>query len=156
MPKKPSTKATEKRSGVNSWSNRTPAEVFARAKKFGIARAAVSSFQVVVRKVDDRWSGHGLELPHVQGEGETAEKCVANTREAMVAAVVQLLESGKSIPAAEADVRSEQVFIRLTKAERLLLSDAAARRGFKRLSDFIRAVAVESARQASAPSTPQK
>jgi predicted RNase H-like HicB family nuclease len=144
MAKKSPANTNAKTSDVNRRNTRSLKEIFARAKMFQQARAAVASYQVVVQKVDDRWHGRGLEMPDVCGDGETAEKCVANTRDAMIAAVVQLLESREPIPAAaDADIRTEQVFIRLTKAERRLLEAAAAKKGIKRLSDFMRAVALE-------------
>lgn len=108
------------------------------------AREAAAKYQIIVQSEDGEWYGRGLEMPHVFGDGPTAEKCVDNTREALTAAVAYLLESGQRIPlAAESGRRNEQVNVRLTAEEKLLLEASAKRKGFSGLSDFIRAVAVE-------------
>ena len=114
------------------------AEVLARAKQ------AAARYQIIVQAEDGEWYGRGLEMPHVFGDGSSAEKCVENTREALTAAVAYLLENGQRVPvAAESGRRNEQVNVRLTAEEKLLLEASAKRKGFSGLSDFIRAVAVE-------------
>jgi predicted RNase H-like HicB family nuclease len=99
---------------------------------------------VVLSNEAGHWYGRGLELPHVFGDGESADECVNSTREALVGAVAWMLEQGRRPPtAAREGSRMTQVNVRLTADERLLLEAAAKRKGFNGLSDFIRAAAVE-------------
>lgn len=108
------------------------------------AREAAAKFQIVLQLEDGEWYGRGLEMPHVFGDGPTPEACVENTREALTAAVALLIERGQRVPApATTGRRSEQVNVRLTAEEKLLLEASAKRKGFSGLSDFIRAAAVE-------------
>ena len=83
--------------------------------------------------------GRSIELPSVLADGESADECVAATREALEVAVATLLESGASPPApSNRRMRQAQVNIRLTAEEKLLLEDAAQRGGFRGVSDYIR------------------
>lgn len=108
------------------------------------AEALAAEYQIVLQSEAGEWYGRGLELPHVFGEGATPEACIADTRKAMTAAVLYLLEQGERAPApATTGRRTEQVNVRLSAEEKLLLESAAKRKGFSGLSDFIRAAAVE-------------
>ena len=108
------------------------------------ARETAARYQIVVQFEDGEWFGRGLEMPHVFGDGPTAEACVANTREALTSAVAYLLENDQRVPApAVTGRRNEQVNVRLTVEEKLLLEASAKQKGFSGLSDFIRAAAVE-------------
>ena len=83
--------------------------------------------------------GRSIELPSVFADGESADDCVAATREALEVAVATMLESGMSPPAPSTrGVRQAQVNIRMTAEEKLLLEDAARRGGFRGVSDYIR------------------
>ncbi len=83
--------------------------------------------------------GRSIELPSVFADGESADDCVAATREALEVAVATMLESGTSPPAPSTrGVRQAQVNIRMTAEEKLLLEDAARRGGFRGVSDYIR------------------
>lgn len=114
-------------------------EVLAKAKR------AAAQYQVIVSFEDGQWFGRGLELPNVCGDGKTVSRCVENTREALTGAVAYLLEAGQKPPApARVGMRTTQVNVRLTAEEKLLLEAASRRKGFSGLSDFIRAVAIES------------
>src|SRR5438105_1848659 len=57
------------------------------------ARRIVADYQIVVINEDGEWYGHGLELPHVYGDGLSPGSCVENTRDALTAAVAHLLET---------------------------------------------------------------
>ncbi len=108
------------------------------------AREAAGLYQIILQFEAGEWFGRGLEMPQVFGDGPTTEACVVNTREALTTAVAYLIESGKRVPApAESGRRNEQVNVRLTTEEKLLLEVSAKKRGFSGLSDFIRTVAVE-------------
>ena len=109
------------------------------------AGAVVADYQIILTCEDGQWFGRGLELPHVFGDGETPEQCVASTREALAAAVAYLFESGHSPPLpAKQGKRTTQVNVRLTAEEKAILEGTARRKGFEGLSDFLRAAALDS------------
>ena len=65
------------------------------------------------------------------------------TREALAVAVATLLEAGDvPPPPASEGKRTEQVNVRLTPEEKLLLEEAARSRGFRGLGDFVRSSAL--------------
>lgn len=83
--------------------------------------------------------GRGLELPLAMDEGRTADECVRKTRDAFVAAVATMLEKDEvPPPAAREKLRTEQINIRVTPEEKLLLEEAARSKGFRGVSDFVR------------------
>ena len=110
------------------------------------AEAIVRPYRIILEN-----DGHGgligstVELPGVFGEGETPDKCVGDTHQALIGAVAHMLELGQHPP--ESAARTLQVNIRLTPEEKLVLGTAARRDGFKGLSDFVRAAAMERTRQ---------
>jgi predicted RNase H-like HicB family nuclease len=111
------------------------------------ASRIAEEYQVILDCEQGRWYGRGLELPHVFGDGKSVNECVKDTREALSGAVALLLEQGKRPPApSRAGKRFAQVNVRLTAEEKALLESTAKRKGYSGLSDFIRAVAIESAK----------
>lgn len=115
-------------------------------KTLAEARQVAATYQVILAETDGEWTGRGLELPYVFGDGATAEACIRHTREALSLAVAYLLEQGKSPPkAARTGTRTMQVNIRLTPEEKALLESTARSKGYQGMSDFIRAAALESA-----------
>ncbi len=111
------------------------------------ARKLVGQYQVVLSCEDGHWYGRGLELSNVLGDGKTADAAVVDTRKALVAVVATMIEEGERPPApAQSGRRTEQVNVRLSADEKLLLETVAKRKGYSGMSDFIRAVAVEAAR----------
>jgi predicted RNase H-like HicB family nuclease len=108
------------------------------------ARAIAEGYQIVLQFEDGEWYGRGLEMPFVMSDGQTAEACVRSTREALALAVATTLESGKApLPAASERKRSEQINIRVTPEEKLLLEAAARRRGFRGLGEYVRSASLE-------------
>lgn len=83
--------------------------------------------------------GRSMEMPFVFGEGKTPEECFEDTREAMAVTVATLLENGEEPPVpAKEKLRTEQINLRLTLHEKLLIEEAARQKGFRGISDFIR------------------
>lgn len=109
------------------------------------ARTLIEQYEVILTCEDGEWYGRGLEMPHVFGDGKTPAECVENVREALVGAVAHMLEQDQRPPTpAREGTRTEQVNVRLTAEEKAILEATARRKGFKGLSDFIRAAALES------------
>jgi predicted RNase H-like HicB family nuclease len=115
------------------------------------ARPIAQRYQIVLELEDEWWYGHGLEMPNVNGDGRTPEAAVADTREALVAVVAYMLEEGQRPPTpANEGHREEQVNIRLTAEERTLLESRSRARGFRGLSDYVRATALAEGATAAA------
>ena len=112
-------------------------KVFAKAKKIA------EKYEVIVSFEDGEWYGKGLEMPLVFGDGKTGDECIKNVKEALAVSVAHLLEIGEVVPApASAGKRTEQVNVRLTAEEKVILSATARSRGFRGLGDFLRATAL--------------
>ena len=108
--------------------------ILARAKEIA------DQYQIVLKFEDDEWYGHGLELPTTYGDGKTPQAAVADTREGLVTTVAYLLEKGETPPApAQEGNRSVQINIRVTPEEKAVLESRSRSKGFKGLSDYIRA-----------------
>jgi predicted RNase H-like HicB family nuclease len=134
------------KSKSSSKASKNPRRAFAPAI-LAKARRLAERYQVVMQFEDGRWYGRGLELPLVFGDGRTPEACIDDTREALVLAAATMIEAGQRPPApATSGRRTEQVNVRLTAEEKLLLEASAKQKGFSGLSDFIRAAAVEATR----------
>ena len=111
--------------------------IMARAKKL------TERYQIILAYEDGEWFGHGLELSTVFADGKTVARCVKNTRDALIAAVATMLERRETPPVpASSGLRSEQVNVRLTPEERAVIEAAAKQKGFRGLSDFVRAGAM--------------
>jgi len=108
------------------------------------ARRLVGHYQVILVQDGDTWIGRGLELPNVFGDGSSPDTCIADTREAMTAAVATMLEVGQRPPAPANDKRTEQVNVRLTAEEKLVIERTAKANGFRGIGDFIRTRALSS------------
>jgi predicted RNase H-like HicB family nuclease len=104
------------------------------------ARAIMAEYQIVIAFEDGEWYGHGLELPGAHGDGKTPQAAVADTRDAMVGVVAYMLEEGQRPPEpAREGHRSVQINIRVTPEEKAVLETRSRAKGFRGLSDFIRA-----------------
>jgi predicted RNase H-like HicB family nuclease len=113
------------------------------AKFLTNAKKIAKKYEIILSFEDGQWYGRGLEMPNVYGDGETPDKCIENTREALTASVAHLLERGEVVPApASQGKRTEQVNIRLTAEEKIILSTSAKANGFHSLADFFRAKAM--------------
>ena len=116
----------------------------------GVLRRAseiANSYQIVIHSEDGEYYGRGLEMPFVMNDGKTPDECVRATRDALTTAVAYLLETGKTPPApASEHTRSEQINIRLTTEEKLLLEEAARSKGFRGVSDYVRSASLANLR----------
>lgn len=108
------------------------------------ARKLSEQYQIILVQDGDTWFGRGLELPNVFGDGGTPDRCIAETRQAMTAAVATMLERAQRPPAPAGDKRVEQVNVRLTAEEKLAIERTAKANGFRGIGDFMRTRALGS------------
>ena len=103
------------------------------------------SYQIILQYEDGEYFGRALEMPTVMNDGKTPDECVKATREIITTAVAYLLEKGETPPTpASENKRTEQINIRLTPEEKLLLEEKARTKGFRGVSDFVRAASLGS------------
>ncbi len=111
------------------------------------AKELAPRYRLVVEQQVDEFGGYGatvLELPNVYGWGETIEDCVHETNELLVTALAYLIEQGEPIPTpAGENKRTEQVNVRLTPLEKMRLEAAADSEGYRGVSDYVRARALQ-------------
>lgn len=89
--------------------------------------------------------GCAMEMPTVFADGATPDLCVAETREALTAAVATMLEAGRTPPAPISEGRrQEQINIRVSAEEKFRLQEAARSQGFRGVSDYVRATILRS------------
>lgn len=113
-------------------------EIWARA------RNTVLRYRLILEPSEEvGFVGTALELPGAFADGRTADECVSATREAVATAVATMLEAGQEPPRPASSRRTEQINIRLSAEEKALLEDLARTRGFRGISDFMRAAALE-------------
>jgi len=108
------------------------------------ARKIAAEYEIVIWFEDGEWYGRGLELPHTYGDGKTPSACIASVRRGLAATVATMLEDGERPPApARAGERTEQINVRLTAAEKVLLENRSRAGGFRGISDYVRASVLE-------------
>lgn len=78
-------------------------------------------------------------------DGATPDRCVKATRDILTTAIAYMLETGQAPPpAASEQKRTEQINVRVTAEEKLILEEAARGKGYRGLSDFVRSVSLQS------------
>jgi predicted RNase H-like HicB family nuclease len=93
------------------------------------------------------WMGTAVEIPTVFSSGKTPDKCVEATQKALTVAVASMLEANVDPPEPlTTGRREEQMNVRLQPREKLILQQAAARQGFRSVSEYVRVVALRDAR----------
>jgi len=103
-----------------------------------------SDYRIILEKNDRLgFIGSSVELPTVFADAKTLDKCYKATQEALMVAVATMIECGQRPPQpSSANKRTEQVNVRLTSEEKILLTNAASSLGFKGISDFLRNAAL--------------
>lgn len=112
------------------------------------ARELALQYRLILESNEELgFMGTSIEMPLVFGDGKTPDACVRETREALISAIATMLENGETPPAPSSDeLRTEQVNIRLTPREKLLLEEAARSKGFRGVSDFVRTTTLTNVR----------
>jgi predicted RNase H-like HicB family nuclease len=104
------------------------------------AERIAKGYTISVRQLKEQeYVGCSIELPTIEGYGDTPQACFKSTKEAVEFTVATMLEAGEVPPLpATAEQRTEQVNVKLTPLEKDMFSALAQRFGYKGLSDFIR------------------
>ena len=114
------------------------------------ARELASEYRIILEQEPELgFVGHALEMPGVMADGKTPTECVEQVREAAAGAVATMIEQGQMPPRPAGEKkRQAQLNLRVTDEEKLVLEEAASRRGFRGVSDFVRDAALHRARSA--------
>jgi predicted RNase H-like HicB family nuclease len=111
------------------------------------ARAAkIAKTYTLVMQPEPRlgYFGRTVEFPYVMADGKTLAACAEQVLEATTLAVVTYLERDQQPPGPAGDGRrDQQLNIRVSGEERLMLDGIAAREGFRSVSDYVRAAALK-------------
>jgi hypothetical protein len=108
------------------------------------AEEIARQYQMVIWFEDGEYYGRGVEYPEAMGDGKNPDACVASVRQSMIVGVAHMLERKQSPPPpAEEGVRRQQINIRISDEEKLRLETSARQKGFKGVSDYVRAKALE-------------
>lgn len=112
------------------------------------AEKLVDGYKIVIEpQKGSGFVGSAVEFPTAFAKGKTREKCLKATKEVLTAAVATMIHLGGTPPQpAVAQRRTAQVNVRVTPTEKDLMSRAATDLGFKGIGDFLRAVAMTSAK----------
>jgi predicted RNase H-like HicB family nuclease len=112
------------------------------------ARKIASGYRILIEKHERLgYIGSSVEMPTVFADAKTPEACYKAAQEALTVTVATMLECSRTPPAAGR--RTEQVNVRLTPYEKLLLSTKAGELGFKGISDLIRNAIIRNLLKAS-------
>lgn len=115
------------------------ADLLARARKIA------EQYRIIIRREGGEYYGQALELPGAMNDGKTPAECLSNTIDMVTTTIATLLERGEIPPLPTSDERrDEQVNVRLSKLEKMTFEEAARSRGFRGLSDFMRAATLSS------------
>lgn len=114
------------------------------------AAKLAESYTVIIALEEDydgpTYFGRTLEMPLVMADGKTRSECMDQVLEATTFTIATILEDGERPPAPASDEkRSAQVNVRLTADEKFRIEEAARRAGFRGVSDFVRAAALDKA-----------
>jgi predicted RNase H-like HicB family nuclease len=129
----------------SSTSSRTPKAIDAPFDPAVLkrARTIAAGYRIVLEPSETLgYVGSSIEMPGVFDAGKTPDECFKKTRDALMYAVATMIEAGERPPTGKAK-RTMQVNIRLSPEEKYQLEAAAARLGFRAISDFLRAAGLE-------------
>jgi predicted RNase H-like HicB family nuclease len=111
------------------------------------ARTIADSYHIILHFEDGEYYGRALEMPDVMNDGRTPDECVENTRDILTTVIAFHMEKGESVPLpASENKRTEQINVRLTPEEKLLLEETARSKGFRGISDFVRSASLAGAK----------
>lgn len=106
------------------------------------ASAIARTYRLIIEHESDGFRGRVLEMPTVFMFGGTPNECLEETIQALTTVLATMLEEGTTPPTGGQQRRSQQINIRLTPEEKLLLEDKVRRTGFRNVSDYMRHLAI--------------
>jgi predicted RNase H-like HicB family nuclease len=111
------------------------------------AREIAETYQYIVHFEDGDFYARALEVSGAMNHGATREEAIENGIDITTSLLAYMLEKGEIPPPPASDERrDEQVNVRLTRLEKVLLEEAARVRGYRGISDFMRAATLASTR----------
>ena len=105
------------------------------------AEAIARRYQVVTwyDEEEKAYFGRCAEIPQCISHGDTPAQRDAMVMESMSLTVATMLEQGQKAPLPSREqARTEQVNIRLSRAEKRLIEEAARSEGFRGVADYLR------------------
>lgn len=108
---------------------------------WGKAQAIARRYQVVTwyDEEEKAYFGRCIEIPDCISHGDTPAQRDAMVMECMSLTVATMLEQGQKAPLPSREqARTEQVNIRLSRAEKRLIEEAARAEGFRGAADYLR------------------
>ena len=116
--------------------------VWAKAQRLAARYTVVSQWL----EEEHAYFGRTLEMWYVMSDGPTPQACHEQVMEATTLSIATMLEEGRQPPApASEEKRTAQVNVRLTVDEKFRIEEASRRAGFRGVSDFVRAAALDKA-----------
>ena len=136
-------KAADPKPGTEAWYRRPfDPDLWAEAK----ALAERYRFRVEHDPEEPYFYAFGIEAKGAMGGGKTIQTCLKDIRKSMTLWIATMLEDGRQPPAPASDEkRTAQVNVRLTVDEKFRIEEASRRAGFRGVSDFVRAAALDKA-----------
>jgi predicted RNase H-like HicB family nuclease len=115
------------------------------------ARSLAEQYRLTLQSTGQGgYVGSSVELPRVFAEGSDVESCVQSTRQALAGAVAVMWKTGRQPPAPMRERRrDEQINLRVSADEKLLLEASARQQGFRSVSDYVRTRALDGATRAA-------
>lgn len=106
------------------------------------ARIAADYRIVIERNDDGLYYGRGVEYPYLLGHGRSPTAAYKMALDGLIAAVATDMEIGNAPPPPASDQRSQQINVRVSPMEKLRIEEAARRKGFRGVGDFVRTAAL--------------
>ena len=104
------------------------------------ANEILNEYSVIIEPADDgAFVGYAVELPGVVAGGKTHAECIRELQFGLETVVASYLTDNAEPPRAHRrEKRVEQVNVRFTARERLLLEQESVKQGFRGVGDLIR------------------
>ena len=118
------------------------------------AKEIASQYRILIDgpSSDGWYTGTAVEMLMVSGLGQTIQACYDRTLRNLTLGVRLMLEEGQKPPRpSQPTQRTEQLNLRVSGEEKLLITEAAREGGFAGASDFIRTTVMSALRRGQAP-----
>src|SRR4051812_15633179 len=86
------------------------------------ARSLAEKYRIILEPEEtEGFVGRAVEMPYCLGLGKSPDACVRDTREVIVSSLATMIESGQAVPTPSGQKRQEQINIRVSPEEKLIL-----------------------------------